>query len=90
VQCADAIAAQARQQGIALDTLHYCCWVQSPRPPALLLGYAAIPEHTHPASSRAHTGSLARSRTNAACSQTPIVRQVSMVAWGSATTLQVV
>ena len=41
----NAIAAQAREQGIALDTLHYRCWVQSPSPPALLLGYAAIPEH---------------------------------------------
>lgn len=41
----NAIAAQAREQGIALDTLHDRCWVQSPSRPALLLGYAAIPEH---------------------------------------------
>jgi GntR family transcriptional regulator/MocR family aminotransferase len=39
-----AIATQARDRGIAVDTLHERCWTQAPCPPALLLGYGALPE----------------------------------------------
>lgn len=39
-----AIAAQALERGIALDTLHGRCWVRAPVQPALLLGYAATRE----------------------------------------------
>lgn len=39
-----AIAAQAREHGIAIDTLHERCWVRAPARPALLLGYAAVAE----------------------------------------------
>ena len=38
------LVAQARERGVALDSLHERCWVRRPIPPALLLGYAATPE----------------------------------------------
>jgi GntR family transcriptional regulator/MocR family aminotransferase len=37
-------AAAARSRGVAVHALHAQCTVQAPRPPALLLGYAALPE----------------------------------------------
>jgi hypothetical protein len=84
----NAIAAQAREQGIALDTLHYRCGCNHP---ALRRCCSATPPSLNtPCVKPCDTGSLARSRTNAACSQTPTVRQVSVVACGSATTLQAV
>ncbi len=39
-----AIARQARERGIAIDTLHERCWTHADRPPAMLLGYGAVPE----------------------------------------------
>ena len=41
-----AVAANARARGIALHTLHADCTTVAPRGPALLLGYAALPEET--------------------------------------------
>ena len=38
------LSSQAREQGVALDTLHDRCWVKRTTAPALLLGYAATPE----------------------------------------------
>ena len=39
-----AIARQARERGIAIDTLHERCWTHARCRPAMLLGYAALPE----------------------------------------------
>jgi GntR family transcriptional regulator/MocR family aminotransferase len=39
-----AIARQARERGIAIDTLHDRCWTPARCQPALLLGYGALPE----------------------------------------------
>ena len=41
-----AIARDARARGIALHALHADCTTIAPRAPALLLGYAALPEET--------------------------------------------
>ena len=41
-----AAAASARARGIALHALHADCTAIGPHPPALLLGYAALPEET--------------------------------------------
>jgi GntR family transcriptional regulator / MocR family aminotransferase len=41
---AELIAVQARARGIALDTLASRCWTRAAVPPALLLGFAALPE----------------------------------------------
>jgi GntR family transcriptional regulator/MocR family aminotransferase len=47
-----AIARQARERGIAIDTLHDRCWTRARRPPAMLLGYGALPEPSIPAAVR--------------------------------------
>ena len=39
-----AIAKQARERGIAIDTLHDRCWTRARCRPAMLLGYGALPE----------------------------------------------
>jgi GntR family transcriptional regulator / MocR family aminotransferase len=39
-----AIARQARERGIAIDTLHERCWTKARTRPAMLLGYGALPE----------------------------------------------
>jgi GntR family transcriptional regulator/MocR family aminotransferase len=39
-----AVAKQARERGIAIDTLHERCWTQARCRPAMLLGYGALPE----------------------------------------------
>jgi len=39
-----AIAAQARERGIMLDTIHERCWVRRAHSDGLLLGYGALPE----------------------------------------------
>jgi GntR family transcriptional regulator/MocR family aminotransferase len=39
-----AIASQARERGIAIDTLHERCWTQAHCSPAMLLGYGALAE----------------------------------------------
>ncbi len=44
-----AIATQARERGIAIDTLHERCWTHAPCRPAMLLGYGALPEPAIPA-----------------------------------------
>ncbi len=38
------IAAAARERGVAVEALRSTCTVVAPRPPTLLLGYAALPE----------------------------------------------
>ena len=38
------IAAAAHARSVAVDTLHSTCTVIAPRPPTLLLGYAALPQ----------------------------------------------
>ncbi len=40
----EAIASQARERGIAIDTLHGRCWTHARCRPAMLLGYGAVPE----------------------------------------------
>jgi GntR family transcriptional regulator/MocR family aminotransferase len=40
----DAVAAAALDRGVAVEALRATCTVVAPRPPALLLGYAAVPE----------------------------------------------
>ena len=39
-----AVARQARERGIAIDTLHERCWTRARCPAAMLLGYGAVPE----------------------------------------------
>jgi GntR family transcriptional regulator / MocR family aminotransferase len=39
-----AIARQARERGVAIDTLHDRCWTHARSRPAMLLGYGALPE----------------------------------------------
>ena len=38
------LVSQARERGVAIDSLHERCWVKGSVEPALLLGYAATPE----------------------------------------------
>ncbi len=43
-----AVARQARERGIALDTLHERCWASARCRPAMLLGYGALSERVIP------------------------------------------
>jgi len=43
-----AIARQARERGIAIDTLHERCWTHARCRPAMLLGYGGLPEPAIP------------------------------------------
>jgi GntR family transcriptional regulator/MocR family aminotransferase len=44
VAALDVDPAAARARGVAVQTLHEHCFTAAPRPPAVLLGYAALPE----------------------------------------------
>jgi GntR family transcriptional regulator/MocR family aminotransferase len=43
-----AVAREARESGIAIDTLHRRCWTQARHQPAMLLGYGALAEPAIP------------------------------------------